>query len=332
MSSVTVMLYPCKGRFYIQDPVSKQKKWLTLQMYRELKQYCKFQIFKKPPALRAMPRPKKVLLVPYYIAFNTADRNMLSYPTPSRFAVPLYPSKEQKTSKAGALSNAYRQSLPPRSKIMGVRLHQAVVPKSQQVVHANNRHIYLQRNDTSATYTVVLDVGHFSANDIGRVMQAKVRALGLLDFTVALNLVTGRFDLTSTSTSFRVLQQGTSAARLLGLVFDPKTDSADSSFVNGLHVLRTQHADVSGSQMLVVTVEELKDKAVAHIPLFDLGAGGIVYYHNPETGGKPMPTFLKPRSFGLLTCSCRDETGLTYNFNGVNATYVFEILCLELKL
>lgn len=333
MSQAVVVLYPSKDRFFIQDPVSKKKKWLTYHMYQKLKKYCKFQVHKPPKRLTKPKLGSRYVLTPYYISFNTADRNMFSYPKPSRFAVPLLPCKHNETTSANVpSSNNYRESLPPKPQIAAIRLHQAVVPKSQQVVHRMNRDMVFQRLDNGTTYHLHLEFGHYSANDIGRVFQTQVRgATGLSDFEVALNLVTGRFQFRSATSGFAIDRKHSTARRLFGLDYSSK-QWISSSPTDGQHVLETNHADVSGSQMLVVSVAELQDRPVAHIPLFDLGSGGLVYFNNPDTGGRPIPNLIKPRTLSMLTCTCRDELGNVYDFNGVNATYVFEVICLELRL
>lgn len=341
LSRNVLVLYPTRlGKFYIVDPVSKQSKWFTQSMYLRLRSHCTFRIYQ--PRVHAAKQKKlynnkrrTIQYVQYYIDFNTADRNMHTYPSPSKFAVPLYQSNAFSTSAGDR--QIFRNTLnvlPPKSKIVSVRIHKAVIPKSQQVVHALNRTVVFCRSDTLETLTVNLTMGNFTATDVGREVQSQVRALGLDDFTVTLDVTTGRVTMSTAASSFDIIGSGTTADRLLGLVFDSKDTSMLSSVLDtggsGLHQLVTQHADVSGSQMLTVTVSEIKDRPVAHVPLFDLGSSGLVYYHNSDTGGDPVPMLHPPRSFGKLTCSCRDESGELYDFNGVNATYVFEIICAEI--
>ena len=218
-----VVVYPSpNGRFYVQDPVSKKTKWLTLPMYKKLKRFCRFEVYKQKANInsKTLSIKKRLVLRAYYISYNTADRNMRVYPTPTTFAVPLYQRNACMVSNQQTVYSSYRDSLPSHSQIMGVRLHKAVIPKSRQVVHRHNCYVVLQRDDTGARYNVALGMGHYSANDLGRVLQSNIRAAGFLDFTATLNLVTGRFRISSTSTPFRILRSGTTGNRLFGFLFE----------------------------------------------------------------------------------------------------------------
>lgn len=326
---VTVYATTRKGLYYILDPVSKKPCWLTHALHQKLEKFCRFE--------KHVPAPQnnrfsgtKWFARQYYILFNTADRNTKQYPEPNRFAVPLIASEVSMVSRPDTAAAASWSVIPTNARIVGVRLHKAVVPKSQNTIHSRNNVVVVQRSDTQTQASIELKPGHYNAHDLAQILQAGIRdRLNLPDFTVALDLTTGTFRLACPSAPFAIVGKGTTCHIPLGLTGQKLSYTWASNEENGEHVVRTNHANVSGSQLLVMTVRELKDDPVAHIPMYDLGAGRLVFYHNPETGGDPRPQHARPLNFGRLTCTLRDEYGDLYDFNGINGTYVFEIICLD---
>ena len=126
-----VLLYPTTaGRFYIR--VKNRSVWLTPQLKDRLSRFCRFKIFRPP-----RPKPLPVWRLEHRrIVFHTADRDLALFPNPSQFAVPLQFSDVATLTRPG--SHAHRSGEGAalgvtRPRIMGIRLHSAVIPRARVV-------------------------------------------------------------------------------------------------------------------------------------------------------------------------------------------------------
>lgn len=317
------MLYPTTaGRFYIR--VKDQSVWLTPELKKRLSRFCRFKIFRP-----ARPKPQPVWRLEHRrIVFHTADRDLALFPNPSHFAVPLQFSDVAALTRPG--SHAHRSGEGaalgmPRPRIMGIRLHSAVIPRTRTVFSsARGNDTILVRVGLSEV-EVNLPSSIVKASAAAAHIQQEVRAGGvaeLEEFTCSFVCTTGSLRMSNPAAAFTI--EGTALA-VLG--FRDSLESSEEGLLSGGGV------DFSGSRYLHLHAAELRGHrgAVACVPLHDPLACGLVYYTNPEAGGDPRAEYASPICLTRLTFTVLDDWGQPYDFRGLNSCYVLEITCADAR-
>ena len=309
-----IVLYPTnKGRYYLR--VRGQSVWFTNDLYRRLKPLCKFRIYRPEPTT-ARPHAR-ARLEHRRIVFNTADRDLMLFPDPSRFAVPLETTVIGQVSRSTTKSEALGL---PRPRIVGIRLHSAVMPRRRLVFNGSNNKLVIAMESSSCPILFPPSVNRAGlvAAHIQKVMREDY---SLPSFACCFHSGTKTLRL-SCDQPFRVDTSASTAGYELG--FRERTLPPLVTNVTG------QPLDFSGSRYLQLFAEEIKGarSLIACVPMNDPGAVGLVYYRNPDTGGDPRHNWPKPRRLSRLTLNVLNDVGQPYDFQQANSCYVFEITCL----
>lgn len=308
-----IVLYPTnRGRYYLR--IRGQSIWFTQELYRRLKPLCKFRIYQPKPTQKRLPA--RARLEHRRIVFNTADRDLGLFPDPSRFAVPLETVAIGQVSRSNTKSEALGL---PRPQIVGIRLHNAVVPRRRLVFNDSNNKLVIALE--SSSYSILFPPSVNRAGLVAAHIQKVMREdHSLPSFACCFHSGSKTLRL-SCDQAFRVDTDASTAGYELGFR-EPNLQFATEA--------TGQPLDFSGSRYLQLFAEEIKgaQSLLACVPMNDPRAVGLVYYQNPETGGDPRQDWPKPRRLSRLTLNVLNDAGQPYDFQQANSCYVFEITCL----
>jgi len=302
-----------------------------------------------------IPKPCPVIkyLNCFYITVETNSRDKSQCPNTSEFVVPM------------------QQHMPNYLEVANLRLHKAIIPKSQYVIDKHNYEIIIEYTpegsdegcDWISTTVLELQVGDYSATQIATMVQELSRVQVHPSFVCTLNQGQATFTFEcDIPFRFNVCPSGQPIRFLclypIGLhpgdtlnphYYSPSTLTCHStcglfyiacSKPNGENgfTLTSSHIDVSGCKLLQVRVRELHDRLIGCIPLHDIyPSKKIVYYKNPrcstlERGWPSCKGEVHAKRLRQFHCSVTDTTGRLYNFHGMNCTYIFEVTYVDYRL
>ena len=354
----TLTLYQYKETYYYVHPLTGETRWVDtlyddLSEYLDVEQldliisdqvYCttkSAEILESPYISQdvVIRQPVTHYLRNYYITVNTIDRDTTAYPESHTFSIPFKPT------------------IPSFSKLVNFRLHKAVVAKSQYVIDRHNDTLTIQYGaeyGLSETLTFT-PLGNYSAVELASRIDLMGGAVtGLTNFSCGLDISTARLTFLCDVPFRFVFSSGVATdgecRAPVGLRVSDTTNEYHNSATISDNVIKyyftakefdggtaayrivSGHVDVSGSQMLLLRLQQYENLLVGFIPMHDpRPPGAVVYYNNIHTGTASRGWNGYKDVHPYVVCNVTDTLGRPYNFNGINCTYVFEVTCQEMS-
>lgn len=327
---IIIKLYTTNNKsYYYVNPITKKTKWFTEIIQDMGRFYNMSQIDLLVVRIAARHNKPKMndpriesYLTNFFITVNTNDRDRSNYPKPSKFRVHIRPT------------------VPSMMEVVNFTLHKAILPKSQYVIDLHNYKVVVEHGPEFGTrYVLELERGNFSAACLVTTLQTKLAQHVDPSFTCTLDPYKATIKC-SADVVFRFNIDGAKdcAEPLcllpLGLRYPNKYEAQLGE--DGKWRLETGHVDVSGCQLLMLRLNRFDDRLVGCVPLHDVCAPeAIVYYQNPNSEtmcrgwdhGHKVPAFHR-----FAECTVTDVYGREYNFNEINCTYVFNVVCKAYRI